>query len=231
MSKNLKLTKYTRTLSSSNWSYNTQTIEIGGLSNLTYTMVTPLYSSLDEYTSCGVTNTSKGLNTLTFTCEKVPTSNIQISIVVWEDYEEGLIFAVDKTSISLSTSMDNTTFTVLYNGDGEVSVQSSDTDVVTVAPTSDRGVYEVTVVGDGDATITVSATKGSRPSAPSDLTISVDVFTPSFTLNDNSWDVISKVSESGQAANYWSVGDRKEITLNGTVGTLSLSNTTLYVYI
>lgn len=51
------------------------------------------------------------------------------------------------------------------------------------------------------------------------------------TLNNNSWDVISAVSSAGEAANFWSVGDCKEIVLNGTVGKLTLSNYTVCVFI
>ena len=50
-------------------------------------------------------------------------------------------------------------------------------------------------------------------------------------LNNNSWETIRKISDKGQGANYWSVGDRKEITLDGTVGHLTLSNYTTYVFI
>ena len=50
-------------------------------------------------------------------------------------------------------------------------------------------------------------------------------------LNNNSWDVISRISSSGEAANYWSVGDCKEVTLNGTVGALTLSNYSTYAFI
>ena len=53
----------------------------------------------------------------------------------------------------------------------------------------------------------------------------------SSTLNNNEWSVIKSVSDAGQGANYWSVGDRKAVTLNGTVGTLTLSNFTTYAYI
>lgn len=53
----------------------------------------------------------------------------------------------------------------------------------------------------------------------------------STTLNDNDWSIISKVSDAGQGANFWSVGDRKAVTLNGTVGALTLSNYTAYAFI
>lgn len=53
----------------------------------------------------------------------------------------------------------------------------------------------------------------------------------SAVLNDNDWSKIKSVSDAGQGANYWSVGDRKAVTLNGTVGKLSLSNVTTYAFI
>lgn len=51
------------------------------------------------------------------------------------------------------------------------------------------------------------------------------------TLDGCSWENISKVAASGNASNFWSVGDTKKIVLNGTVGTLSLDNYETYVYI
>ena len=53
----------------------------------------------------------------------------------------------------------------------------------------------------------------------------------SHILNENEWDVISAVSTAGEGENYWSVGDCKEITLDGTVGHLTLSNFTTYAFI
>ena len=50
-------------------------------------------------------------------------------------------------------------------------------------------------------------------------------------LNDNEWDVISAISTAGEGENYWSVGDRKEIILDGTVGHLTLSNFTTCAFI
>ena len=53
----------------------------------------------------------------------------------------------------------------------------------------------------------------------------------SAVLNDNDWATIKKISDKGEGANYWSIGDRKALTLNGTVGALTLSNVTTYVFI
>ena len=53
----------------------------------------------------------------------------------------------------------------------------------------------------------------------------------SAVLNDNDWATIKKISDKGDGANYWSIGDRKEVTLNGTVGHLTLSNYTTYAFI
>lgn len=50
-------------------------------------------------------------------------------------------------------------------------------------------------------------------------------------LNENEWDVISAVSTAGEGENYWSVGDCKEIILDGTVGNLTLSNFTTCAFI
>ena len=51
------------------------------------------------------------------------------------------------------------------------------------------------------------------------------------TLNSNSWATIKAVSDAGQGANYWDVGDTKTITINGTVGATSFSNLSINVFI
>lgn len=50
-------------------------------------------------------------------------------------------------------------------------------------------------------------------------------------LDENDWTTIREVSDAGQGSNYWSIGDRKAVTLNGTVGKISLSNVTTYAFI
>ena len=84
-------------------------------------------------------------------------------------------------------------------------------------------------------TWSVSATLGGQTSNTKTVSITdsyaVALSFVSSTLNDNEWDVIKSVSDAGQGENYWSIGDRKAVTLNGTVGKLSLSNVTTYAFI
>lgn len=51
-------------------------------------------------------------------------------------------------------------------------------------------------------------------------------------LDENSWDMIKLVSSLGKGANYWAVGDCKQITMNGKVSDgLTLTDYTTWVYI
>ena len=51
-------------------------------------------------------------------------------------------------------------------------------------------------------------------------------------LNDATWEQISEVARAGKGADYWDIGDKKEITLNGKIGDyLTLSNQKLCVFI
>ena len=51
-------------------------------------------------------------------------------------------------------------------------------------------------------------------------------------LNNNTWEVIKQVSDRKQGQNYWSVGDCKQITMNGKVSDgLTLTNYSAWVYI
>ena len=51
------------------------------------------------------------------------------------------------------------------------------------------------------------------------------------TLNDYTWDEISEISSSGEAASMFKVGDCKEIVLNGTVGELTFNDYHTYAFI
>ena len=102
-----------------------------------------------------------------------------------------------------------------------------------VSGTSVNGTCTLVVPEAG--TWTVKATLNGQTSGTKSITFmdSYDV-TLAFvspTLNDNDWAKIREVSDNGEGANYWSIGDRKAVTLNGRVGALTLSNFTTYAFI
>lgn len=103
---------------------------------------------------------------------------------------------------------------------------------ITVSGTADAdGNCTLTVMEAG--TWTVSATSGTVTKQQDVVvgTSSVSIEFISAVLNDNDWETIRAVSDRGEGANYWSIGDRKAVMLNGTVGALSLSNLTTYAFI
>ena len=52
------------------------------------------------------------------------------------------------------------------------------------------------------------------------------------TLNDNDWATIRDIADASEGANYWAVGDTKQITINGKLSDgLTLSNYQTWVYI
>ena len=71
---------------------------------------------------------------------------------------------------------------------------------------------------------------GTNHTAPSDKTINVTVSLPDTSLANNTPDIIAAAAKSGQAANYWSVGDKVGIAVNGSFGGLSYNNT-VYAFI
>ena len=104
---------------------------------------------------------------------------------------------------------------------------------LSVSGTSVDGTCTLTVPEAGEWT--VSATLGGQTSNSNIVNVVSSYDTSlafiSTTLNDNSWEAIRGISDAGQGANYWSIGDRKEVTLNGTVGHLTLSNYKTYAFI
>lgn len=93
-------------------------------------------------------------------------------------------------------------------------------------------VFTVTEAG----TWTVTATQGGQTATGTvnvmaSTNYSITLSFVDDVLNNNDWDTISEVSSAGEAANYWSVGDRKQVTLNGTVGSCTFSNYSTYAFI
>ena len=102
-----------------------------------------------------------------------------------------------------------------------------------VSGTSVNGTCTLTVPEAG--TWSVKATLGGKTSDTKSVTFTdnyaLSLSFVSAVLNDNDWATIKTVSDNGEGANYWSIGDRKEVTLNGTVGHLTLSNYKTYAFI
>ena len=104
---------------------------------------------------------------------------------------------------------------------------------LSVSGTSVNGTCTLTVPEAG--TWSVKATLNGQTSGEESVTFTysyaVTLYFVSAVLNNTSWENIRKVSDEGQGANYWSIGDRKAVTLDGTVGHLTLSNYTTYAFI
>lgn len=138
--------------------------------------------------------------------------------------------SLSETSVTLNTNTLTGTVTVTRPGDGKISASSDNTGVATVSVSGTTLTISHVNQTTGTATITVSVAAGTNHTAPASKTISVNAQFIDKTLNNNTWAVIGEVGAKGQGANYWEVGDCKAVTLNGTVGTQSVSGT-YYVYI
>ena len=126
-------------------------------------------------------------------------------------------------SATITVTVDSGATVTLKKGGATIDTKTSTGTVVfTVYET---GSYTV------EATKNGQTTSGSVNVVSSTTSYSLTLSFISSTLNDNEWSIIKSVSDAGQGANYWSIGDRKAVTLNGTVGHLSLSNYTTYAFI
>ena len=102
-----------------------------------------------------------------------------------------------------------------------------------VSGTAINGTCTLTVPEAGTwlVTATLNGEKSDTKSVTFTDSYALTFYFVSAVLNDNDWATIKAVSDKGEGANYWSVGDRKAVTLNGTVGHLTLSNYTTYAFI
>lgn len=120
-------------------------------------------------------------------------------------------------TFAVSGPLPGDTVTVSYGG-------------TTVEAVEDNGVWYAKAWAYGSYTVSVGS-KSTTVNVDEVKLYEVTLINIDTTLNNNSWGVIRKVADMGQASNYWKVGDRKAVALNGTVGHLSLSNFTTYAFI
>ena len=81
----LKPLARTITLTAAGWSSNAQTVTVSGVSATETAQLitpTPAIASQSAYYEAGIMCTNQGTNSLTFTCQTVPTSNLTVYIVI-----------------------------------------------------------------------------------------------------------------------------------------------------
>lgn len=72
----------TITLASANWSSNSQTVNVTGMTATGVVFVSPDPSDQSDYTSAGITCTAQAAGTLTFSCDTTPTNDIDVIVVM-----------------------------------------------------------------------------------------------------------------------------------------------------
>lgn len=180
--------------------------------------------------------TSSATNAGSYSATFTPTANYKWSdgtttakSASWAIGKAAGSITLSASSLSLTYPKTSGTITVTRPGSGTVTASSDNTNIATVSVSSTT--ITVTAKATGSATITVSVGADTNYTAPSSKTFTVAVTLVSKTLSSNSWAVIKAVSDAGQGANYWSVGDTKRITLNGKVGAYTFSNFNVDVFI
>lgn len=105
-------------------------------------------------------------------------------------------------------SLEGTTVTCSFNEQTQSYTFSSD------------GTYDFYGVGYGEYTFTVTKmgiTRTETLNVTECKIYELSLYPTLNVLNENSWAVISTVSEAGMAQNIWSLGDIKMVTINGTI--------------
>ena len=129
---------------------------------------------------------------------------------------------------------------ITLGGGGLELVANVETGATVTATLGSKTVTGVSVDGQARLKIpqegkwTVSAVKGMMVSVPQDINVpaTMDIPLVAQELNDTSWAAIKQVSDANTGANFWSVGDCKQITMNGKVSDgLTFTNYSAWVFI
>lgn len=192
--------------------------------------VTPDYNLTDVQITMGGSNiTSSAYNNESHEIYIASVSgNITITASATKIVYYSVMWQLSNASVSggdqPSTVLGGSTFnyTIQTNSDANyeinsVQVMMGDRDITSTA---------VTAGGEGEkfVTITIDSVSGN-------LKIIVRAVVAIKALNDYTWAEISQISSSGQAANTFSVGDQKEIVLNGRAFNTNFNNQHVYAFI
>lgn len=192
--------------------------------------VSPDYSLTDVQITMGGSNiTSSAYNNET---RKIyiasVTGNITITASATKIVYYSVMWQLSNVSVSggdqPSTVLGGSTFhyTIRTNSDANYEINSiqvmmSNNDITSTAVTSGGE-------GEKSVTITIDSVSGN-------IKIIVSAVVAIKALNDCTWAEISQISSSGQAANTFSVGDQKEIVLNGRAFNTNFNNQHVYAFI
>ena len=227
----------TKTAKSVTWTISKASLSVPAQSGtLTYTgsAQSPQWSNYDS-NKLTIGGTSTATNAGSYAATFTPKANYQWSdgstsakSVTWAIGKAAGSLTLAKSSVTLNISSLTESVAVTRAGDGVISATSSNTATarVEVSGTS----VKITGLKAGTAKITVKVAADTNHTAPSDKTINVTVSLPDTSLANNTPDIIAAAAKSGQAANYWSVGDKVGIAVNGSFGGLSYNNT-VYAFI
>lgn len=70
------------TLAVADWSSNTQTVTVSGVTATNTVFVSPAPASASDYAAAGIICTAQGTDSLTFTCTTTPTNAITVNVVI-----------------------------------------------------------------------------------------------------------------------------------------------------
>ena len=145
------------------------------------------------------------------------TSNSQAVNVV----DNGGSYTATVKFIRLTVEVDSGSQITISKGDTNISLTGTGSDQVYLPST---GTWTVTASKDDlDASAEVEC------SAYQDY--SVELAYIQEVLDDNSWEMIKRVADADEGANWWSVGDTKSIVLNGKIGNLTVNSLAMDVFI
>ena len=192
--------------------------------------VTPDYNLTDVQITMGGSNiTSSAYNNESHEIYIASVSgNITITASATKIVYYSVMWQLSNASVSggdqPSTVLGGSTFryTIQTNSDANYEINSiqvimGDRDITSTA---------VTAGGEGEKSVTITI-----DSVSGNIKIIVSAVVAIKVLNDCTWAEISQISSSGQAANTFSVGDQKEIVLNGRAFNTNFNNQHVYAFI
>jgi len=194
----------------------------------------PIVAGLDtvHVTITGATNTNAGTYTLTAALNDNVNTAWSDGTTANKTWSYTIAKAPQEITVSKSEvvfSLENLYEDITVTASDAFTVVSSDEEVATVE-SQGNNVYRISGVYKGTATVTFSIAETANHAGASAI-VTADSSALVDSIDNTDWATISSYSQAGTASSMWRVGDAKKVTLNGNVGTLSLSNTDLYVFI